>query len=80
MLEEALTYIRSHELPKVYILIDEYDNFTNQLLTAYNDPLYEEVTTADSFLRTFFKVRKVLVKGAFALVFAQVCYLLLWTI
>ena len=34
MLEEALTYIRSHELPKVYILIDEYDNFTNQLLTA----------------------------------------------
>lgn len=58
MLEEALTYIRSHELPKVYILIDEYDNFTNQLLTAYNDPLYEEVTTADSFLRTFFKVIK----------------------
>ena len=54
MLEEALTYARSHELPKVYILIDEYDNFTNQLLTAYNDPLYEEVTTNDSFLRTFF--------------------------
>lgn len=58
MLEEVLTYIRSHELPKVYILIDEYDNFTNQLLTAYNDPLYEEVTTNDSFLRTFFKVIK----------------------
>ena len=54
MLEEVLTYARSHELPKVYILIDEYDNFTNQLLTAYNDPLYEEVTTNDSFLRTFF--------------------------
>ena len=58
MLEEVLTYARSHELPKVYILIDEYDNFTNQLLTAYNDPLYEEVTTNDSFLRTFFKVIK----------------------
>lgn len=58
MLEEALTFIRSHDLPKVYILIDEYDNFTNQLLTAYNDPLYEEVTTNDSFLRTFFKVIK----------------------
>ena len=25
MLEEVLTYARSHELPKVYILIDEYD-------------------------------------------------------
>ena len=47
-----------HGLPKVYVLIDEYDNFTNQLLTAYKDPLYEQVTTKDSFLRTFFKVIK----------------------
>lgn len=58
MLEELLSYIRSHNLPKAYILIDEYDNFTNQMLTAYNDPLYENVTTKDSFLRTFFKVIK----------------------
>ena len=58
MLEEVLNYARSHGFPKVYILIDEYDNFTNQLLTSYNDPLYEKVTTADSFLRTFFKVIK----------------------
>lgn len=58
MLEEALAYIRLYRLPKAYILIDEYDNFTNQLLTSYNDPLYEEVTTNDSFLRTFFKVIK----------------------
>ena len=43
---------------RVVILIDEYDNFTNQLLTAYKDPLYEQVTTKDSFLRTFFKVIK----------------------
>lgn len=58
MLEEALAYIRLYGLPKAYILIDEYDNFTNQLLTSYNAPLYEEVTTNDSFLRTFFKVIK----------------------
>lgn len=58
MLEEALSYILSHHLPKVYILIDEYDNFTNQLLTTYKDPLYEHVTTGDSFLRTFFKAIK----------------------
>ena len=51
-------YAREHGLPKVYVLIDEYDNFTNQLLTAYKDPLYEQVTTKDSFLRTFFKVIK----------------------
>ena len=58
MLEEVLAYARAHDLPPVYFLIDEYDNFTNQLLTSYNDPLYEKVTTADSFLRTFFKVIK----------------------
>ena len=58
MLEEVLGYVREHGLPKVYILVDEYDNFTNQLLTAYKDPLYEQVTTRDSFLRTFFKVIK----------------------
>lgn len=58
MLEEALAYALEHGLPKVYVLIDEYDNFTNQLLTSYNDPLYEQVTTKDSFLRTFFKVIK----------------------
>ncbi len=47
MLEEALAYVRMRGLPKVYILIDEYDNFTNQLLTAYKDPLYESVTTGE---------------------------------
>lgn len=58
MLEEALAYVRMRGLPKVYILIDEYDNFTNQLLTVYKDPLYESVTTGESFLRTFFRAIK----------------------
>lgn len=58
MLEDMLRYVADNDLPPVYMLIDEYDNFTNQLLTAYKDPLYEQVTTADSFLRTFFKVIK----------------------
>ena len=58
MLREVLSFVRAHNLPKIYILIDEYDNFTNQLLTAYKDPLYENVTTGESFLRTFFKVIK----------------------
>ena len=74
MLEEALTYAREHGLPPVYILIDEYDNFTNQLLTSYNDPLYEKVTTADSFLRTFFKVIKAGIgEGSIAPVSVPVC-------
>lgn len=58
MLTDILDWVKGNNLPKLYILIDEYDNFTNQLLTAYKDPLYEEVTTGESFLRTFFKVIK----------------------
>ena len=44
--------------PPLHIIIDEYDNFTNQLLTAHQDGLYRELTTGDSFLRTFYKVIK----------------------
>lgn len=58
MLSDILDWVTSNALPPLYILIDEYDNFTNQLLTAYKDPLYESVTTGESFLRTFFKVIK----------------------
>lgn len=52
MLQDILNWIGNNNLTKLYILIDEYDNFTNQLLTADKDPLYEEVTTGESFLRT----------------------------
>ena len=58
MLSEIVSRIADEKLPLLYILIDEYDNFTNQLLTSFNDTLYEKVTTGDSFLRTFFKVIK----------------------
>ena len=58
MLSEIVNRVGSRDLPALYILIDEYDNFTNQLLTSFNDTLYEKVTTGDSFLRTFFKVIK----------------------
>ena len=57
MLSEIVSRIADEKLPLLYILIDEYDNFTNQLLTSFNDTLYEKVTTGDSFLRTFFKGR-----------------------
>jgi hypothetical protein len=58
MLGNVLSWVKNNNLPPLYLLIDEYDNFTNQLLTAYKDPLYEQVTTGESFLRTFFKVIK----------------------
>jgi len=56
--------------PPLHIIIDEYDNFTNQLLTAHQDGLYRKVTTGDSFLRTFYKVIKAGVgEGSVARVF-----------
>ncbi|HAS81574.1 MAG TPA: AAA family ATPase, partial [Verrucomicrobia bacterium] len=65
-----LTEVKNKRLPPVNIIIDEYDNFTNQLLTTHQDVLYKELTTGDSFLRTFFKVIKAAVgEGTVARVF-----------
>ena len=50
--------VRSKGAPPVHLIIDEYDNFTNQLLTSRKDGLYSRMTTGDSFLRTFYKVLK----------------------
>ena len=52
------SFVTTHHLPPIYLIIDEYDNFTNQLITTHQDALYREITTGDSFLRTFFKVIK----------------------
>jgi hypothetical protein len=57
-IKEVLTIIKTHRLPTLYMIIDEYDNFTNQLLTTHQDQLYNDITTGDSFLRTFFKTIK----------------------
>ena len=57
-LAALLGMIKNRRLPPVYLIIDEYDNFTNQLVTTHQDALYREVTSGDSFLRTFFKVIK----------------------
>ncbi|MBC8453571.1 AAA family ATPase [PVC group bacterium] len=57
-LRSILSTVSSQNTPHLYIIIDEYDNFTNQLITSHQDGLYEELTTGDSFLRTFFKVIK----------------------
>ena len=58
MLSNILTAIQGRNLPQLYILIDEYDNFSNQLLTTFKDQIYERLTTGDSFFRNFFKVIK----------------------
>ncbi|MBF0120840.1 MAG: AAA family ATPase [Desulfobacterales bacterium] len=43
---------------KVYILIDEYDNFTNTILSASGKKSYHDITHGEGFLRYFFNVLK----------------------
>ena len=57
-LDTWLNYLLMSGGPQVYVIIDEYDNFANQLITNYQDRIYEELTAGDSYLRTFFKVLK----------------------
>ncbi len=57
-LDDILQYVRNKNLPQVYLIIDEYDNFTNQLITSNNDTLYKRLTSENSFLKTFFKKLK----------------------
>ncbi len=57
-LRSVLGTVAGQRTPPIYIIIDEYDNFTNQLITTHQDRLYGALTTGDSFLRTFFKVVK----------------------
>jgi hypothetical protein len=57
-LGQLLSYIHSRRLPALYVIIDEYDNFANHLITTNNDPLYYALTADDSFFKTFFKTLK----------------------
>lgn len=58
LLNAVLSMVKRHDAPPLFVIIDEYDNFTNQMVSTGNTGLYEEVTTGESFLRTFFKVIK----------------------
>ena len=57
-LDTLLTYIQEQQSPPLYIIIDEYDNFANQLVTANKDQLYRELTADNGFFKTFFKTLK----------------------
>ncbi len=58
LLSEIIDYIPQKGLPQLYIIIDEYDNFTNQLITSNRDSLYMDILSGDGFLKTFFKIIK----------------------
>ena len=43
---------------KLYIIIDEYDNFANTILTTSGKDTYKELTHGEGFFRSFFNVLK----------------------
>jgi hypothetical protein len=43
---------------KLYLIIDEYDNFANTILSTVGRREYKRLTHGESFFRTFFKVIK----------------------
>jgi len=57
-LQNILKCIRSSSLPPLFIIIDEYDNFANQLIVRHKDHLFQELMDDEGFLKTFFKTLK----------------------
>ena len=57
-LKSILNAIADFNMARLYVIIDEYDNFANQLIVGGKDDLYEKLTREDSFLKTFFKTLK----------------------
>ncbi len=56
-LEFLLTYVGIKGF-KVYVLIDEYDNFTNTILTTAGQASYHQLTHGAGFFRFFFSILK----------------------
>ena len=57
---KILTFARLYELTghKLYIFIDEYDNFTNTILSSYSPNFYHKLTHGEGLLRYFFNILK----------------------
>jgi len=48
---------------KIYLLIDEYDNFTNTLLTDFGEGEYKKITRQAGYFKQFFTNLKMLTSG-----------------
>ncbi len=49
---------------KIYILIDEYDNFTNTLLSEYGIEEYNKIAKEQGYFKEFFMVLKAMTTGS----------------
>jgi uncharacterized protein YqfB (UPF0267 family) len=56
-IEFIARYCRQRNL-SIYLFIDEYDNFTNTILSRHGEQTYAEITHGNGFLRLFFNKMK----------------------
>ena len=54
MLAALKEYVSRTNCPRIYLLIDEYDNFTNTILSSYGQERYREKTHGEGLIRGFF--------------------------
>jgi hypothetical protein len=54
---------------KMYVLIDEYDNFTNELISTGRNTDYSQLVNGDGLLKSFFKVLKACTIGSIDRIF-----------
>ena len=64
-IDQVRKVIRDNGLPPLYVIIDEYDNFTNELISCGRDADYDAICgradgtgPSDSFFKAFFKSLK----------------------
>ena len=58
MLSSLKEYVSRTNCPHIYLMIDEYDNFTNTILSSHDKNSYEQRMHGDGFIRSFFNVVK----------------------
>ncbi len=49
---------------KIYLMIDEYDNFTNSIMAEYGTSEYKKITKTTGYFRDFFTVLKGMASGS----------------
>lgn len=59
-------YVAGNKGLKVYLLIDEYDNFANTILTTAGQDAYHNLTHGEGFFRQFFNLLKGATAGQFS--------------
>ena len=58
MLSSLKEYVSRTNCPRIYLMIDEYDNFTNTILSSYGQDNYRKQMHGDGFIRGFFNTIK----------------------